>query len=99
MITGMTYLDMLQLWWKLQLQNILTLIFQQHGSPTHFHCEVHQYLNTVLPESWIGHASVNDQQLMLWPLRFPDIMPCDFFFGDMSKTGYSSHHCHMTSLT
>jgi hypothetical protein len=25
--------------------------------------------------------------------------PCDFFFGDMSKTGYSSHHCHLTSLT
>jgi hypothetical protein len=22
-----------------------------------------------------------------------------FFFGEMSKTGYSSHHCHVTSLT
>jgi hypothetical protein len=25
--------------------------------------------------------------------------PAIFFFGDMSKTGYSSHHCHVTSLT
>jgi hypothetical protein len=39
-VTGMTYLDM--------LQNILKFIFQQDGSPAHFHCEVHLYLNTVL---------------------------------------------------
>ena len=96
---GMTYLDMLQLWLMPQLQNIPTFIFQQDGSPAHFHCEVYQYLNTVLPGHWIGRASGNDQPLLLWPPRSPDIMPCDFFFGDMSKTGYSSHHCHMTSLT
>ena len=36
-ITGMTYLDMLQLWLMPQLQNILTFIFQQDGSPAHFH--------------------------------------------------------------
>jgi hypothetical protein len=41
--TGMTYLDMLQLWLMLQLRNIPTLILQQDRSPTHFHCEVHQY--------------------------------------------------------
>jgi hypothetical protein len=39
-VTGMTYLDM--------LQNIPTFIFQQDRSPAHFHCEVRQYLNTVL---------------------------------------------------
>jgi hypothetical protein len=48
-VTGMTYLDMLQLWLMPQLQNIPTFIFQQDGSPTHFHCEVCQYLNTLLP--------------------------------------------------
>jgi hypothetical protein len=63
--TGMTYLDMLQLWQMPKLQNILTFIFQQEGRPTHFHFEVRQYLNTVLPERWIGRASGNDQPLML----------------------------------
>jgi len=44
----MTYLYMLQLWLVPQLQNIPTFIFQQDESPAHFHCEVRQYLNTVL---------------------------------------------------
>jgi hypothetical protein len=78
-VTGMTYLDMLQLWLMPQLQNIPTFIFQQDGSPSHFHCEVRQYLNTVLPRRWIGCASGNDQPLLLWPPRSPDITPCDFF--------------------
>jgi len=64
-ITGMTYADTLQVWLMPQLQNIPTFIFQQDSSPAHFHCEVHQYLNTVIPGRWIGHASGNDQPLML----------------------------------
>jgi len=48
-------------------------IFQQDGSPAHFHREVRQYLNTVLPGRWIGRASGNDHPLMLWPPRSPDI--------------------------
>jgi len=98
-VNGMTYLDILQLWLMPQLQNIPIFIFQLDGSPAYFHCEVHQYLNTVLLGRWIGHASGNDQPLMLCPPRSPDITSVIFFFGDMSKTGYSSHHCHMTSLT
>jgi hypothetical protein len=98
-INGMTYLDMLQLWLMPQLQSIPTFISQQDGSPAHFHCEVRQYLNTLLPGCWIGRASGNDQPLLLWPPRSPDITPCVFFFGDVSKTGYSSQHCHVTSLT
>ena len=62
-LTGMTFLDM--------LQNIPTFIFQQDGSPAHFHCEVRQYLNTVLRGRWIGCASGNDQPLMLWPPEVP----------------------------
>jgi hypothetical protein len=46
-ITGMTHLEMLQLWLTPQLQNIPTFIFQQDGRPARFHCEVRQYLNTV----------------------------------------------------
>jgi hypothetical protein len=49
-VTGMTYLDMLQLWLIPQLQNIPTFIFKQDGSPTHFHYEVRQYLNTVFQD-------------------------------------------------
>ena len=69
-LTGMTCMDMLQLW---------HYIFQQDISPAHFHCEVRQYLNTALPGRWIGCASGNDQPLMPWPPRSPDFMPCDFF--------------------
>jgi hypothetical protein len=54
----------LQLWLMPQLQNTPTFIFQQDGSPAHFHCEVRQYLNTVLPGRWIGCASGNDQPMM-----------------------------------
>jgi len=51
----------------------------------HFHCEVRQYLNTVLPGRWIGRASGNDQSLLLWPPRFPDITTCDFFLWGYFK--------------
>ena len=80
---------MLQLWLVPHLQNIPTFIFQQDGSPAHFHCEVRQQLNIVLPGLWIGRAPGNDQPLMLRNPRSPDITPCDFFFGDVPKTGYS----------
>jgi len=63
-VTGMTYLDVLQLWLIPHLQNILMFIFQRDGSPAHFHCEVREYLNTVLPGCWTGRASGNDQPLM-----------------------------------
>jgi hypothetical protein len=78
-VTGMTYLDMLQLWLMPQLQNIPTFRFQQDGSTAHFHCDVHEHLNTVLPGRWIGRASGNDQPLLLWPPRSPSITFCDFF--------------------
>jgi hypothetical protein len=37
-VTGMTYLDMLQLWLMPRLQNIPPFMFHQDGSPAHFHC-------------------------------------------------------------
>jgi hypothetical protein len=82
-----------------QLQNIPAFIFQQDGRPAHFHCVVRRYLNTVLAGRLIGRASGNDQPLMLWPLRSSNITPYDFFLWRYVKTGYSSHHCHVTSLT
>jgi hypothetical protein len=67
------------------LQNIPTFVFQEDGSPAYFHCEVRQYLNTVLPVRWKGRASGNDQPLMLWLPRSPDITPCDFFLWGYVK--------------
>jgi hypothetical protein len=84
-VIGITYLDILQLLLMPQSQNIPMFIFQQDGSPTHFQCEVRRYLNTMLPGRWIECASGNDQPLMLWPPRFPDIMPCDFFLGGICQ--------------
>jgi hypothetical protein len=99
-VTGMTYLDMLQLWLMPQLQNILTFIFQQGRSPAHFHCEARQNLNTVLPGRWIGHAFGNNQPLMLWPPRSPDITPCDFFlWGYVKDQVFIPPLPHMTLLT
>ena len=40
-------------------------MFQQDGCPDHFHNEVRDYLNTNLPERWIGRRS-------------PDLRLCDF---------------------
>ena len=53
----------------------------------HISCEVRQYLNTVLPERWIGRASGNDQPLMLWPQRSPDINPVIFSLGICQRPG------------
>ena len=86
-VPGVTYLDMLQLWPVAQLQNIPALIFQQDGSPTHLHCAVLHYLNTVLPLRWIVRASGNDQPLMLWPSMSPDINPVIFSLGTCQRPG------------
>ena len=68
-----------------KLQNILMFIFQQDGSSTRFHRGVRQYLNTVLPGCWVGHASGNDKPLMLHPQGSPYITLCDFFLWGCVK--------------
>ena len=79
--TGRTYLDMLQRWLMPQLQNITMFIFQQDRSPAHFHCEVRQYLNTLLPGRWIGRASGNEQPLLLWRWDPLTLHPVIFWGG------------------
>ena len=39
----------------------------------------------MLPGRWIGRASGNDQSLLLWPSRSPDITACDFFLWGYVK--------------
>ena len=47
---------------------------------TLLHLTVRAYLNDNLP--WIGRASGEDNVMLKWPLRSPDLTPSDFFSGD-----------------
>ena len=58
--------------------------FQQDGSPTHYK-DVRRYLNRNLPQRWIGRTGKEDDALMRWPHRSPDLTPCDFFFWGFVK--------------
>jgi len=59
-------------------------IFQQDGSPAH-HTDVRGYLNRNLPQRWIGRTGKEDDVLIRWPPRSPDLTPCDFFFWGFVK--------------
>ena len=48
---------------------------------TVLHLTVRAYLNDNLP--WIGRASGEDNVMLKWPPRSPDLTPCDFFSGNM----------------
>jgi hypothetical protein len=90
----MTYLDMLQLWLMPQLRNIPTFIFQQDGSPAHFHCEVRQYLNTVLPGRWIGRASEMTNHCCCGPRGPLTLRPVIYFWGG----GYVKYRVFVPTL-
>jgi hypothetical protein len=69
MITGITYLSMLENWLFPHLEeDVDDYIFLQDGPPPHFHCEFRRYLNETLPRSWIGRATVTDLSLSSCPL-------------------------------
>jgi hypothetical protein len=60
-VTGINYLDMMQLWLMPQLQeDTEDFIFQQDGASPHFHFDARAHLNANLPGRWIGRASHND---------------------------------------
>jgi hypothetical protein len=48
-------------------------IYQQDGAAPHYH-----NLNQHLPQRWIGRKVANDQALLRWPPRSPDLTPCNF---------------------
>ena len=57
-VTGINYLDMLQLWLVPQLQlDSEDFIFQQDGAPPHFHFDFRAHLSANLPGRWVGRAS------------------------------------------
>ena len=85
-VTGINYLDMLQLWLMPQLQeDSEDLIFQQDGAPPHLHFDVRAHLNANLPGRWIGRPSHNDSPLLTWPPLSPDLTSCDFFLWGYIK--------------
>lgn len=84
-ITGLVYLDMLELFVFPQLDDIeqqtgQRIIFMQDGAPPHYHREVRAALNACFPNGWIGRAAP-----ISWPPRSPDLTPLDFFFWGYIK--------------
>ncbi|KAJ8949642.1 hypothetical protein NQ318_010058 [Aromia moschata] len=63
------------------------MYFMHDGAPPHFARIVREYLNEQFPGRWIGRG--NDAPIS-WPLRSPDLNPCDFFiWGDLKQKVYS----------
>ena len=60
-------------------------VFQQDGSPAHFHYDVRDYLNTNWPQRWTGRFGQEDVALMRWPPRYPDLTLCDFYLWGFVK--------------
>jgi len=95
-VTGINYLDMLQLWLIPQLQEeIVDFISQQDGAPPHYHLDVRAHLNANLPGRWIGRASHNDSPLLPWPPRSPDLPPAIFNYGVTSRIVCTCLLCHV----
>lgn len=86
-VTGDTYLDMLQNWLlpRLQANERDDYIFQQDGAPPHWSLKVRDFLNTNLPDRWIGRAGQEDKVFHKWPPRSPDLTVCDFFLWGYVK--------------
>jgi hypothetical protein len=84
-VTGINYLDMLQLCLVPQLQeDSEDFIFQQHGAPPYFHFDVRAHLNVNLPGRWIGRTSHNESPLLPWPPQSPELN-CNFFLWGYIK--------------
>ena len=85
-IIGRTYLDMLENWLIPHMnEESDEYVFQQDSCPAHFHNDIQDYLNTNLPEHWIGCFGQEDVTLMHWPPRSPDLTPHDFFLWGFVK--------------
>ena len=80
-MTDDVYLQMLQNWLMDELiaNEHEDFSYQQDGAPPHWNLTVQAYLNDNLPRRWIGHASGEDNVMLKWPPRSPDLTPCHFF--------------------
>lgn len=85
-VTGQIYLEMLQNWLLPRLAaEGDDYIFQQDGAPPHWSVNVRTFLNTNLPNRWIGRAGQDDKVFCKWPPRSPDLTVCDFFLWGYVK--------------
>ena len=86
-VNGEAYLAMLQNWLMDQLheEESANFIFQQDGAPPHWCLTVRQYLNTTLPDRWLGRSGQTDRVLLRWSPRSPDLTPCNFFLWGYVK--------------
>lgn len=51
---------------------------------------VREFLDTELPQRWIGRASAGNLQLLAWPPCSLDLTPCDFYLrGYIKDTVYT----------
>ena len=85
-VNGETFWNMLTMWLMPQLEHdSADFVYQLDGAPCHYHHNVRNFLNETLPHRWIGRAVNNDQHLLLWPPRSPDLIPHDFFLWGYVK--------------
>ena len=76
-VTGGTHIDMLEQFLEPQLQQdgiLGTVVYQQDGAPPNFTLPVHEHLNRIFPNRWIGRGTPR-----LWAARSPYLTPMDFF--------------------
>ena len=60
-------------------------VFQQDGAPPHWALDVRAYLIDELENRWVGRAGADDDALLLWPPRSPDLTPLDYFLWGFVK--------------
>jgi hypothetical protein len=73
-VTGSSYLDMLQLYAFPQLEHLQpNVFFHQDGAPPHWSLDVRRALNSTFPGRWMGRDGPTD-----WPPRSPDTWRTEF---------------------
>ena len=91
-VTGDVYLQMLQNWLmdELTANEHEDFIYQQDGAPPHCKLTMRAYLNDNLPRRWIGRASGEDNVILKWLPRLPDLTPAIFSLGICKDLGLCS---------
>lgn len=84
-VNGADYVEMLTTWLLPRLGDKDNVIYQMDGAPGHWFGNTRALLNETFPGRWIGRASNEDNCLMRWPPRSPDITPLDFFLWGYVK--------------
>ena len=86
-VTGVSYLNVLQQWLFPQLHEAEpeNFIWQQDGVLPHWHAFVRDWLNNVVPNTWIGCKGLDDRACFALPSCSPDLMPCDFYLWGFVK--------------